>query len=480
VQAGDVGFTLRSLVTAGNRYGSAQAKSAQTAVVTAAPSGSAPSNTTLPSVTGTPQQSQTLNSTSGNWSGNPTGYAYQWLRCDSNGANCGAIAGAGSARYVIQSADVGSTLRSQVTATNQYGSTSVQSAQTSVVQAVPGGGGPNWTGPWRDASYTVPTSFTKTITTITDFKNLVSSSGSLAAGDVVHVVGPMTIDGCAGCHTLITKKLAAPGASIYFDSNVIFAGDTNTSGGYASVYVDATNISLYGAVIAGGQGGFGLDIGPVFSNDTSNVTNIKWWGLTVHDVGSSGIYVGGSQNSSGTWLGTSNIDVDADVSAVGEQPQNDPHAVKGTGLHALYVGGSPSDPPGTWQVANSKFSIYTHDTSKCLGDVQVGQSVSNTEFWVHAYNLTYVGSANWAASYALGLWTAAPNNYMDSNITAHDLESYNTTGPTVADSSLGSGPVTVEYGRATQVLTNPNAKSYYGGNAYGASPYVTYQNIGQS
>jgi hypothetical protein len=290
----------------------------------------------------------------------------------------------------------------------------------------------------------------------------------------------MTLDGCAGCHTLITKKLAAPGASIYFDSNVVFAGDTNTNGGYASVYVDATNISLYGGVIAGGQGGTGLNIGPVFSGDTANVTNIKWWGLTVHDVGGSGIYVGGEQNQSSVWLGTSNIDVGADVSAVGQQPENDPHAVKGTGLHAIYVGGSPADPPGTWQVSNSKFSIYSHDTSQCVGDAQVGQSVSSTEFWVRADNLSYVGSASWAAGYAFDLWTASPGTYTDKNITVHDIESYNTAGPTVTDSSLGSGPVTVEYGRATKALTNGPANTYYGGNAFGVSSYVAYQNIAQS
>jgi hypothetical protein len=260
----------------------------------------------------------------------------------------------------------------------------------------------------------------------------------------------------------------------------VFAGDTSTSVGYAAVYVDATNINLYGGVIAGGQGGTGLNIGPVFSGDTSDVTNVTWWGLKVHDVGGSGIYVGGEQNSSGVWLGTSNVDVDAEVWAVGQEPQNDPHAVKGTGIHAIYVGGSPSDPPGTWQVANSRFSIYSHDTSQCLGDAQVGQSVSNSEFWVRSYNLTYVGSASWAAGYAFDLWTSAPGSYTDKNITVHELEAYNTAGPTVTASSLGSGPVTVEYGRATKVLTNGNANTYYGGKAFGTSPYVTYQNIAQS
>jgi hypothetical protein len=472
----DVASTLRCRVTATNRAGSAQAQSAATVAVTGG--GSAPVNTALPVVSGSAVVGQSLTSSAGSWSGSPTGYAYQWLRCDGGGGNCVAIAGATSSSYLLQSADVSATVRSQVTATNQYGSTQAQSAPTAAVTGA-GGPGPTWTGPWRDASYTPPTSFTKTITTASAFKNLVSAGGSLAAGDVVHVVGPLTIDGCAGCHTLILKKLAAPGAKIYLDDNVVFAGDT-TIPGYAAVYVDATNISLYGGTIAGGQGGHGLQIGPVFSGDTSNVTNITWWGITIHDVGGSGIFVGGEQNRYGSWLGTSNIDVDADVSAVGQQPQLDPHTVKGTGLHALYVGGSSSDPPGIWQVANSKFSIYTHDTSQCAGDAQIGQSVTTTEFWVHAHNLTYTGTATWATGYALTLWTAAPGLYTNHDITVHDVESNTTTGPTVVDSSLGSGPVTIQYGRATNALTNPQAATYYAHNAFGTSPYVTYQNIAQS
>jgi thermitase len=133
VASADVGSTLRVQVTASNSAGSATATSAQTAVVAAGP----PQNTGLPLVSGTAQDGQTLQTTNGTWTNSPTGYAYQWQRCDANGANCANVAGATSASYPVTSADVNSTIRSTVTATNSGGSTSAQSAQTAVVVAAP-------------------------------------------------------------------------------------------------------------------------------------------------------------------------------------------------------------------------------------------------------------------------------------------------------------------------------------------------------
>src|SRR5947207_7020544 len=58
--ATDVGHTLRVTVTASNRWGSAAATSAHTAVVQGA--SVPPSNTALPTISGTAQQGQTLTS----------------------------------------------------------------------------------------------------------------------------------------------------------------------------------------------------------------------------------------------------------------------------------------------------------------------------------------------------------------------------------------------------------------------------------
>jgi fibronectin type 3 domain-containing protein len=94
-----------------------------------------PSNTVLPAITGTAKDGQTLTSTTGTWSGSPTSYARQWLRCDTAGANCVNISGATATTYVLTATDVGSTVRVKVTATNGSGSANVNSAQTATVVA---------------------------------------------------------------------------------------------------------------------------------------------------------------------------------------------------------------------------------------------------------------------------------------------------------------------------------------------------------
>jgi len=82
-----------------------------------------------------PQQGQQLTASTGSWDYNPTSYAYQWVRCNSTGASCASISGATGSTYIPQSADVGSTLEVQVTATSTVGSVTASSPPTMVVQA---------------------------------------------------------------------------------------------------------------------------------------------------------------------------------------------------------------------------------------------------------------------------------------------------------------------------------------------------------
>jgi hypothetical protein len=132
----DVSATIRSKVTASNASGQASSQSSQTAAV----AGEAPVDTTLPALSGAVQQEQVLSSTSGNWKGTtPMSYGYQWQRCDAGGASCASISGATSSTYTLAAADVGSTVRSKVTAANSCksgcGSSSAQSSQTTLIQA---------------------------------------------------------------------------------------------------------------------------------------------------------------------------------------------------------------------------------------------------------------------------------------------------------------------------------------------------------
>ena len=101
------------------------------------PAGSPPANTGLPVISGSAVNGQLLSASTGVWSGSPTGYAYEWRRCDATGAGCVAIGGATASGYTLVSADVGATLRVAVTASNAAGNTTAVSAQTPVVAQMP-------------------------------------------------------------------------------------------------------------------------------------------------------------------------------------------------------------------------------------------------------------------------------------------------------------------------------------------------------
>ena len=92
-----------------------------------------PTNTGLPTVRGQDTVGSKLRGSRGTWSGHPSSYLYQWLRCDSAGENCAAIAGGTAQNYVQRSVDQGLTVRLQVTATNDVGSAKAVSRQSSVI-----------------------------------------------------------------------------------------------------------------------------------------------------------------------------------------------------------------------------------------------------------------------------------------------------------------------------------------------------------
>ncbi len=102
---------------------------------TAAPS--PPANTVPPAITGTPAQGQTLSASTGTWSGNPTSYTYQWRRCNTAGDNCTTILAANGQTYTLTIADLDTTIRVAVTATNTAGNTTAVSTQTAVVTGAP-------------------------------------------------------------------------------------------------------------------------------------------------------------------------------------------------------------------------------------------------------------------------------------------------------------------------------------------------------
>ncbi len=94
----------------------------------------APINTAAPTVSGIERLGQILTVHDGTWTGTPDiTYSHQWRRCDKAGDNCTDIAQAINGSYRLADADVTSTLRVVVIATNDDGATSAATVATDVV-----------------------------------------------------------------------------------------------------------------------------------------------------------------------------------------------------------------------------------------------------------------------------------------------------------------------------------------------------------
>ena len=116
----------------------ADAATTRTATYTATPpppTASPPVNTARPTISGQPKEGSVLTTTNGSWSGTPPiTFTYQWRRCNKSGAVCADISGANAKTYGLTSADVGFTLRAQVTATNTAGTSTATSDKTAQIR----------------------------------------------------------------------------------------------------------------------------------------------------------------------------------------------------------------------------------------------------------------------------------------------------------------------------------------------------------
>ena len=143
----DEGALMRVIVTATNAYGQASAISAPAGPVTSIP----PIDIAPPTLSGTPEPTDTLSATPGAWSGAGNAYTYQWQHSSDGGATWADIAGAISASYTLSMADDGEILRVLVIATNPDGSVSAASASVPLTNPpstpVVAPAVPSWTAP---------------------------------------------------------------------------------------------------------------------------------------------------------------------------------------------------------------------------------------------------------------------------------------------------------------------------------------------
>ena len=132
----DVGHTLEISETAYNDVGAGQSADSTATEVVPTPPPAPPEVQTLPTITGTTEQGQTLTGHPGTWSGEVKHLAYQWKRCDNNGQNCNPIGGATELTYTLRGVDVGHRIALKETATNGAGSGVSNSAAGGLVAGI--------------------------------------------------------------------------------------------------------------------------------------------------------------------------------------------------------------------------------------------------------------------------------------------------------------------------------------------------------
>lgn len=136
VPADEIGATIRVRVTADNSSLPGGGSAEQTSEASAVIADGNPSNSSPPTISGTAQEGDQLEVDPGSWQGlPPISFSYQWQRCQ--GGSCQNIEGATAQAYVAEFADVGYTLRAQITASNSASSTTVYSPETAAVVETP-------------------------------------------------------------------------------------------------------------------------------------------------------------------------------------------------------------------------------------------------------------------------------------------------------------------------------------------------------
>ena len=269
IVAGDAGYRIRVTVTATNTSGSASADSGTADV----PSTGPPVNLAAPTITGTAQVSSTLTAHAGSWTGVPAPtFTYLWERCDGTGANCADIGTATAATYLPVAADIGSTLRVKVSASNTGGAAGpVESAATPVVVAAPtgGGGGGGGSGIPPDVVATISASPSNPVVGSTLTYTVQASILTGNATDVVATINlPSQVtfasatanrgSGCTGTTTLtcdlnylngtlvatvqVVTQVAQAGTLVATASLTTTPGDTNTANNTATSTITITPV----------------------------------------------------------------------------------------------------------------------------------------------------------------------------------------------------------------------------------------------
>lgn len=245
---------------------------------------------------------------------------------------------------------------------------------------------------------------------------------ALTPGDLLDVRG-VVFPG----ETVFSKALAAP-AEIRFDSGCRFTGTAKGSQLPAVWLNGQRNVRMYGGDIVN-PGGVGI---LCYTGDH------HWWDFKAHDCA----IHGGACYAVG---GPVAADLRGEVWNCGLDLTLDPHAEKGTGLHAWYWADSKPDP------VSGRIVLDVHDQPTGAA-LQLGPGARDVEVAIRANRLTFPAQSQIAGN-AFQPWTY--NGVSPTNIRVRYLEAHDCQGRAVDGGNGSFVNVTVEYGRASNMCLNP-------------------------
>jgi hypothetical protein len=282
---------------------------------------------------------------------------------------------------------------------------------------------------------------------------LQSAISNLQAGDLVQATAPFIVSG----ETVIKNRLSAPAELDLSGVQFVYSGGNNLAAVYLS---NASNIRIYGGDLSTADTGGSCMV-------IHGSQYVLWWGFKVHDCGGSGV----AAFTSGASL--DHLDLQGEITKVGQNLAWDPHIEKGTGEHGAILW----DSNYSYAFANNRFAFYAHDipTGACVevGSPLVATGAGGNVLYEKCVNATDVATIQTGGN-ALQLWGDTSNLGLDVKY----LEGENLQGYAVRDAGVYSGQTCknsiVEYGRASNTNQNPR---YAGQNPWMTDCGVGYQDV---
>jgi hypothetical protein len=189
-----------------------------------------------------------------------------------------------------------------------------------------------------------------------------------APGEHVHVTGSGTLT-TAQVDMLEHAKLASCGW-IQFDDGIQLRGHFEVG-----ITDGCRNLSIWGLDCRNDDG---------YGCRASNTVNFQWWGARIHDCAATGFHPHGNVAAN------TGMDVSLEIWNCGLDYSFDPHAEKGTGLHASYLGAGGEPTSG-------RFVIVGYDQPS--GAIaQIGNHLEDSELWVDGRRATFVAQSQVAGN----------------------------------------------------------------------------------